>query len=289
MLYQALLGAWPLDGVDASFVERMQDYAVKAAREGKQQTSWLDPDQRYERGLREYLRRLLDPRDSQMFIDAFDRFARRVALMGALKSLSQVALKATVPGVPDFYQGTELWDLSLVDPDNRRPVDFDVRASMLALQGSEPDWQALQESWPDGRIKLALTSRLLALRRECPALFRDGAYAPIEVKGPARERNSGVCARERPGCCDRGGGSFVRPRNRKRAPLAVGRRVAGIGVARRLRVGARRAASRGSRRPVRRCRCRDCSDAIPVAVLRATCTEPAHQREISKPTLATAR
>jgi (1->4)-alpha-D-glucan 1-alpha-D-glucosylmutase len=95
-----------------------------------------------------------------------------------------VVLKATVPGVPDVYQGTELWDLSLVDPDNRRPVDFDVRASMLALPGSEPDWQKLRESWPDGRIKLALTARLLALRRELPALFRDGAYAPIEVRGP---------------------------------------------------------------------------------------------------------
>jgi (1->4)-alpha-D-glucan 1-alpha-D-glucosylmutase len=184
MLYQALLGAWPLEGVDASFVERMQDYAVKAAREGKEQTNWLDPDQRYERGLREFLHRLLDPRESQMFIEAFDRFARRVALMGALKSLAQVVLKATVPGVPDFYQGTELWDLSLVDPDNRRPVDFERRASMLASPGSEPDWQALPESWPDGRIKLALTDRLLALRRELPALFQDGAYAPIEVRGP---------------------------------------------------------------------------------------------------------
>ena len=184
MLYQSLLGAWPLEGVDASFVERMQDYAVKAAREGKEQTSWLDPEQRYERGLREFLRRLLDPRHSQMFIDAFDRFARRVALVGALKSLAQLVLKATVPGVPDFYQGTELWDLSLVDPDNRRPIDFDVRASMLASQGSEPDWQALRESWPDGRIKLALTARLLALRRELPVLFRDGAYAQIAVRGP---------------------------------------------------------------------------------------------------------
>jgi (1->4)-alpha-D-glucan 1-alpha-D-glucosylmutase len=104
--------------------------------------------------------------------------------MGALKSLAQVVLKATAPGVPDFYQGTELWDLSLVDPDNRRPVDFDVRASMLASHGSEPDWQALRESWPDGRIKLALTARLLALRREHAALFRDGSYAPMEVRGP---------------------------------------------------------------------------------------------------------
>ncbi len=208
---------------------------------------------------------------------SFDQFARRVALMGALKSLAQVALKATVPGVPDFYQGTELWDLSLVDPDNRRPVDFDARASTLASQGSEPDWQALHESWPDGRIKLALTVRLLALRRECPALFRDGGYTPIEVRGPHANEILAFARVQRTGCCDRGGGSLVRPRNRKRAALAGGRRVAGIGVARRLRVGARHAGSRGPRRPVPRCRCRDCS-----ARSRSPyCGRPAPSRRIS--------
>jgi (1->4)-alpha-D-glucan 1-alpha-D-glucosylmutase len=288
MLYQALLGAWPLDGVDASFVARMQDYAAKAAREGKQQTSWLDPDQRYERALREYLRRLLDPRDSQMFIDAFDRFARRVALMGALKSLSQVALKATVPGVPDFYQGTELWDLSLVDPDNRRPVDFDARASMLALQGSEPDWQALQESWPDGRIKLALTTRLLALRRECPALFRDGGYTSIEVKGPhaneilAFARVSGPDA-----VIVVVGRLFGRATEKGRRWPAADAWQASVsleGFASVHDVLQQGTAETGTEMPVSRL-----FGAIPVAVLRATCTEPAHHREISKPTLATTR
>jgi (1->4)-alpha-D-glucan 1-alpha-D-glucosylmutase len=184
MLYQALLGAWPLDGVDEIFIERMQRYAVKAAREGKQQTSWLTPDAPYEQGLNDFLQRLLDRQHSGAFIDAFDRFARRVALIGALNSLTQVALKATLPGVPDFYQGSELWDLSLVDPDNRRPVDFDVRASVLSSLSDPADWRALSGAWPDGRIKLALTSRLLAFRRDSAAVFADGAYVPIEVKGP---------------------------------------------------------------------------------------------------------
>jgi (1->4)-alpha-D-glucan 1-alpha-D-glucosylmutase len=183
MLYQALLGAWPLEGIDERFIERMQGYAVKAAREGKEQTSWIDPDERYERGLREFLRRLLDRRSSEAFLESFDRFARRIALMGALKSLTQVTLKTTLPGVPDFYQGTELWDLSLVDPDNRRPVDFDRRESMLSSLSERCDWRELAAAWPDGRIKLALISRLLALRGDLAALFREGAYVPLEVTG----------------------------------------------------------------------------------------------------------
>jgi (1->4)-alpha-D-glucan 1-alpha-D-glucosylmutase len=104
--------------------------------------------------------------------------------MGALNSLSQLTLKATMPGVPDFYQGTELWDLSLVDPDNRRPVDFAARRESLG----EPDWPALMASWHDGRIKLTLTQRLLLLRQYHPALFQDGDYQPVEVTGKDSDR-----------------------------------------------------------------------------------------------------
>ena len=183
MLYQALLGAWPLAGRDASFVERMVAYAVKAAREGKQQTSWLAPNESYEAGLERFLVALLDPVRSQRFIASFDAFARRAALLGALNSLTQVALKSAMPGVPDFYQGTELWDLSLVDPDNRRPVDLGARASLLNSIGETPDWRALAASWPDGRIKMALIRRILALRQQLPHVFTNGGYRPLAVEG----------------------------------------------------------------------------------------------------------
>ncbi len=184
MLYQALLGAWPLDGLDATFVARMVAYAVKAAREGKQQTSWLAPDEAYETGLERFVVRLLDPRCSQPFIDAFGAFARRAALLGALNSLVQVALKTMMPGVPDIYQGSELWDLSLVDPDNRRPVDLAMRASLLTSIDTDVDWSGLAGQWPDGRIKLALVHRLLALRQQFPQVFANGSYQPLEVAGP---------------------------------------------------------------------------------------------------------
>jgi (1->4)-alpha-D-glucan 1-alpha-D-glucosylmutase len=186
MLYQALLGAWPVAGVDADFIERMQAYAIKAAREGKQQTSWLAPDERYEAGLTDFIQRVLDRERSATFIDGFDAFARRVALMGALSSLAQLVLKATLPGIPDFYQGTEFWDLSLVDPDNRRPADFAARASALASIGETPDWRALAGTWPDDRVKLALMRELLARRHEFADLFTNGSYRPLDVIGPHR-------------------------------------------------------------------------------------------------------
>jgi len=186
MLYQALLGAWPLEGMDQAFVERAQAYAVKAAREGKQQTSWLAPDERYEKGLTDFISRILDRTQSSEFMAAFDAFARRTALIGALNSLSQLVLKTTMPGVPDYYQGTEFWDLSFVHPDNRRPVDFAARAAGLAAV-VDPDWQSFVDTWPDGRIKFALLSRLLAVRQRFAAVFSDGGYHPLTVEGRDRD------------------------------------------------------------------------------------------------------
>jgi (1->4)-alpha-D-glucan 1-alpha-D-glucosylmutase len=183
MLYQTLLGAWPLDKIDDTFVERIQAYAVKAAREGKQETSWLNPNTAYEAGVSQFVAKILDRSISGEFIDSLDHLARRLALLGALNSLGQITLKATMPGVPDFYQGTEFWDLSLVDPDNRRPVDFAERAAALTAT-EKPDWRALAEHWPDGRIKLAWTRQLLKLRGEFPELFAKGDYEPLEVSGP---------------------------------------------------------------------------------------------------------
>jgi (1->4)-alpha-D-glucan 1-alpha-D-glucosylmutase len=186
MLYQALVGAWPLDKRDEPFLGRMQGYALKAAREGKQETSWLNPHAAYEAGLRAFLERILDPELSAEFLDSLQSFTQRTSLLGALNSLSQITLKATMPGVPDFYQGTEFWDFSLVDPDNRRPVDFAARKSALA--GLEtPDWTNLAQSWTDGRIKLAWTRYLLKLRTELADVFADGDYQPLEVIGPHRD------------------------------------------------------------------------------------------------------
>jgi (1->4)-alpha-D-glucan 1-alpha-D-glucosylmutase len=184
MIYQALLGAWPMGGLSAEFVERVKAYAIKAAREGKEQTSWLNPDHRYEEALCGFLDQLLDPQASAAFIDSFDSFARRAALIGALKSLTQTVLKATLPGIPDFYQGTEFWDLSFVDPDNRRLVDFAARQSMLNEIAVDADWGDLGDCWPDGRMKLALVRRLLAVRQRLPEVFAQGDYRPISISGP---------------------------------------------------------------------------------------------------------
>src|ERR1700722_351409 len=182
MLYQALLGAWPLQR-DDSFAERMQACALKAAREGKQETSWLNPNQAYEAGLQTFLARILDPSISAEFLQACETLGRRLALLGALNSLSQITLKATLPGVPDFYQGTEFWDLSLVDPDNRRSVDFAGRAGMLESIET-PNWESLVQNWPDGRIKFALTRHLLKLRTELADVFAHGDYQPLQASGP---------------------------------------------------------------------------------------------------------
>ncbi len=187
MLYQALVGAWPLAGPDKSFVERMCGYALKAAREGKQETSWLNPDPDYESALTGFVAAILDPARAGAFVADMASFARRCALVGAFTSLSQLVLKATVPGVPDFYQGTELWDLSLVDPDNRRPVDFAARARMGEARPDTENWADLAARWPDGEIKFALTARLLALRRRFATLFTEGAYRPLAVAGPGAD------------------------------------------------------------------------------------------------------
>jgi (1->4)-alpha-D-glucan 1-alpha-D-glucosylmutase len=185
MLYQALLGAWPLGQRDDEFLERMQAYALKAAREGKQETSWLNPNLAYEAGLQTFIERILDRSAAADFLTSLETLAQRVSLLGALNSLSQVTLKATMPGVPDFYQGTEFWDLSLVDPDNRRPVDFTERAAVLASV-ENPDWQNLTQNWPSGHLKLAWTRSLLKLRTDLADVFAHGDYQPLEVTGTHR-------------------------------------------------------------------------------------------------------
>jgi len=186
MLYQTLLGAWPIEGADESFVERIQAYALKAVREAKQETSWLNPQAAYEDGLKTFIARILDDSISGEFLEELSALARRVALLGALNSLNQLTLKATLPGLPDFYQGTEFWDLSLVDPDNRRAVDFVARADALAALHT-PDWERLAQSWSDGHLKLAWTAHLLKMRNALAEVFTEGDYQPLEVNGPHRD------------------------------------------------------------------------------------------------------
>src|SRR5262249_1435180 len=139
-----------------------------------------------ETGLQAFVAAILDRSVSGEFLNSLDAFARRLALLGALNSVSKLVLKATLPGVPDFYQGTEFWDLSLVDPDNRRPVDFAERAKVLSRLQT-PDWQSLTRNWQNGHLKLALTAHLLKLRIEFADLFGDGDYQPLDVRGPHRD------------------------------------------------------------------------------------------------------
>lgn len=177
LLYQTLVGMWPLDD-DADIGARLIAYLKKAVREAKTHSSWLSPNVDYENALEEFATALLA---HAPFLDSFKRFHKRIAFHGFLNSLAQVVLKATSPGVPDFYQGTELWDFSLVDPDNRRPVDYDRRASMLASL-AEP--AKLLKDWPSGAIKLFVTARTLALRARHAETFLHGSYRPVETGTP---------------------------------------------------------------------------------------------------------
>lgn len=191
LLYQTLIGGWPLrDGEIPQFRDRVKDYLVKAAREAKMHTSWLAPDHAWEKAIVSFARQVTDPDQSPRFLRDFKRLQREVAFRGAVTSLAQLVLKGTAPGVPDFYQGTELWDLSLVDPDNRRPVDYDLRREALdglRARSNAGDVPALCSEllrrWMDGRVKLWVTWRLLEARRRHQGAFRDGGYQALKVKG----------------------------------------------------------------------------------------------------------
>ena len=197
-LYQTLLGAYPAAGAhDGEFIERLKAYLVKAVREAKVHTEWLKPDEDYEKGFIDFAEAILRPGNDNRFLADFVPFAKSVAHCGMLLSLAQTLLKMTAPGVPDTYQGTEFWDLSFVDPDNRRLVDFAERRRHLAdLKTAEArDRIALLRDllarWQDGRIKLYLNYKLLTARRESAALFVEGEYLPLQAEGAMKDR---VCA-----------------------------------------------------------------------------------------------
>jgi (1->4)-alpha-D-glucan 1-alpha-D-glucosylmutase len=194
LLYQTLVGAWPsepLNDADGwkTFCERIDNYMLKAIREAKQTTSWINRNTEYETAVSSFVRTLLNPGAKNRFLDDFVPFQRRVARVGLWNSLSQTLLKLTCPGVPDIYQGNDLWDFSLVDPDNRRPVDYIHRQQMfesIRVWGKDTDALStgrLLETPEDGRLKLYLIWRTLCLRQRQPDLFQQGEYLPLAVEG----------------------------------------------------------------------------------------------------------
>jgi (1->4)-alpha-D-glucan 1-alpha-D-glucosylmutase len=221
LLYQILLGTWPLEELDdetrPDYIRRIQEYMAKATREAKVYTSWINPNEAYDSAIQAFVAAILDPRRGAPFLTDFAQLQRPIARAGAVNSLGQALLKLTVPGVPDIYQGNELWDFSLVDPDNRRPVDYRRQRRHLGSlaraieeagtappdgsKASHSDEHAapamlrlvrrLVSRWTDGRIKQYLTWRALGVRSQHPDLFKHGSYVPLAAAGPLEDH---VCA-----------------------------------------------------------------------------------------------
>lgn len=187
MLYQMIVGAWPMQLAPgdaaglAQFAQRLAVWQRKATREAKRQSGWLEPQPEYEQAAEQFLLRILDPAHCADFLGQIHAFVQSICAAGAVNGLTQTLLRLTSSGVPDLYQGGEYWDLSLVDPDNRRPVNFTRRAASLAQATPQ---QGLLNTWRDGRIKQHLIAQVLALRKRVPDLFAAGSYAPLRVQGP---------------------------------------------------------------------------------------------------------
>jgi len=186
LFYQTLIGTWPLEPMDAeahqTYLGRIQGYMQKALKEAKENTSWIQPNESWDGAVSDFMASALRRIKRNAFIRAFETLAEEVAQLGAIYSLAQKAIQLTTPGVPDVYQGTELWDFSLVDPDNRRPVDYALRSKMLkTFQRS--GFGDFVEVWKTGRPKLGLVHRLLTLRREQPDLFAFGDYQSLVPEG----------------------------------------------------------------------------------------------------------
>ncbi|MGE0425561.1 MAG: malto-oligosyltrehalose synthase [Reyranellaceae bacterium] len=185
MLFQMIVGAWPLDlaadddAARTAFAERLAAWQQKALREAKLRSDWIDPDAAYEEAARSFVIRLIAGRAIPDLLEDMALFVERIARPGVVNGLAQLVLKLTVPGVPDIYQGTEFWDFSMVDPDNRRPVDF-ARA-IESLGAAAHDWQS-------GTIKQQVAATLLSLRSRMPDVFANGSYEPLDLQGPQADR-----------------------------------------------------------------------------------------------------
>jgi (1->4)-alpha-D-glucan 1-alpha-D-glucosylmutase len=235
LIYQTLVGAWPLSPsreVGPSewrdeFHQRIEEYIIKAIREAKVHSSWISPNEAYEHGVRRFIRAMLEPEAENRFLNDFVDFQQTIALAGMFNSLSQTLLKITLPGVPDFYQGTEIWDFSLVDPDNRRLVDFTQRRRLLAEmreieRGDLLSFiERMMQQHEDGRIKMYLMQRALNFRRAQDELFVAGDYQPLQVTG---SRKSHAIA-------------FSRTMGNKSVLVATGRFFSRLGPPDRLPIG----------------------------------------------------
>jgi (1->4)-alpha-D-glucan 1-alpha-D-glucosylmutase len=193
LFYQTLIGIWPFASDTASvpkdFLQRVSEYTLKAMREAKEMTSWANPNQEYETATSEFVKAALD---NQSFLEDLIPFERTISHFGMLNSLSQILLKLTAPGVPDIYQGNELWEFNLVDPDNRRPVDYDKRLRLLEQIQPSAEFSSAQllsqaqqlcGNMHDGGIKMYVTHKALSVRNQMPAVFRDGDYTALKVQG----------------------------------------------------------------------------------------------------------
>ncbi len=211
MFYQLLLGSWPVElfhgdkpdaDMLASYAERVKAALVKSIREAKLHSTWAAPNAAYEDAVVGFAGLALDADRGSAFLTSFLPFAERIARLGAQNSLVQTVLKFTAPGVPDIYQGSELWDLNLVDPDNRRPVDYALRmrtldAVMDSLAADRPAAMAgFMRDWQDARFKLAAIASILAYRRDVPALFAEGDYEPLSAQGDAADEVAAFCRRQ---------------------------------------------------------------------------------------------
>jgi len=208
LLYQTMLGVWPLGGLNAetlpAFRDRIQEYMQKATKEAKVHTSWVNANREYDEAVRDFVKQVVDDAQSP-FLSDVSRFQSVLTYHGFLNSLSQTVLKLTCPGVPDFYQGTELWDFHLVDPDNRRLVDYPVRHETLArlkdaIERNRDDLRPLAQDMlrdpSNGRIKLFVIERLLGYRRDHSEVFADGDYLPLDVNGPQRDHAVALLRRQ---------------------------------------------------------------------------------------------
>lgn len=193
VIYQTLTGTWPLHPMStaerAAYVARLQEYVLKVAREASRFTNWVNPDETYESALTGFVAGLLEPRRSRLFLEDFQAFVDRITPAGLRNGLAQQLLKLMSPGVPDIYQGTECWDDSLVDPDNRRPVDFAHRFQLLdAIPDMSGEASDIPTDLTQDAVKLAVTARALGVRASHPELFAAGEYVQLAVEGPMADR-----------------------------------------------------------------------------------------------------